>query len=48
MPDLGALELRHVVDFPQVLKDGPGQWQTYYWMAAGGVIIFIPRRLAFL
>lgn len=26
----------------QAVKDGPGQWQTYYWIAAGGAIIFIP------
>lgn len=26
----------------QAVKDGPGQWQTYYWIAAGGAIVFIP------
>ncbi len=26
----------------QAQKDGPGQWQNYFWIAAGGAIVFIP------
>ena len=26
----------------QAAKDSPGQWQTYFWIAVGGQLVFIP------
>jgi MFS family permease len=33
---------KHGAKVQKAAKDSPGQWQTYFWIAVGGEIVFIP------
>jgi ACS family D-galactonate transporter-like MFS transporter len=41
-PSVGAFMGAHAGAVQKAAGDSPGQWQTWYWICFGGVIVFLP------
>jgi MFS family permease len=40
-PDLAVLQA-HGAEVAKAVKDGPGQWQTWWWVTLAGQVLFLP------
>ena len=40
-PEIAILQA-HGTEVAKAVKDGPGQWQTWWWVALAGQIVFLP------